>query len=126
MEHPEPGARRSHLLIDGTNVVGSVPDGWWRDRPRAFARLARRLAALPDRPLTVVFDGPRLARDVGVGHDDHLDADDELAGRCGPGVLLVTSDRALADRARSAGADVVGARWLLDRLPPAPERERHR
>jgi len=116
VEHTEPGARRS-LLVDGTNVVGSVPDGWWRDRPRAFARLARRVAALPDRPVTVVFDGPAMARDVdGVEVVVVPYADDELARRCAPGVLLVTSDRGLADRAVAAGAEVVGAGWLLDRL----------
>ena len=105
------------LLVDGTNVVGSVPDGWWRDRPGAFARLTRRLAALPDRPLTVVFDGPAFTREVG-GVDVVVVpyADDELARRAGPGVTLVTSDRGLAERGRSAGADVVGAGWLLDRL----------
>src|SRR5258706_15104093 len=27
------------LVVDGANVVGSVPDGWWRDRPAAAARL---------------------------------------------------------------------------------------
>ena len=115
------------LLVDGTNVVGSVPDGWWRDRPGAFARLTRRLAALPDRPLTVVFDGPAMTRSLdGVEVVVVPYADDELAGRCAAGVTLVTSDRALADRARSAGAEVVGAGWLLDRLPPPPEGVGHR
>ena len=104
-----------------------MPDGWWRDRPGAFARLAKRLALLPDRPLTVVFDGPAMARSVGgVEVVVVRDADDELAARCSPGVTLVTSDRGLADRARSAGADVVGAGWLLDRLPPPAQGERHR
>ena len=40
------------LLVDAANVVGSRPDGWWRDRAGAAARLLDRLAALPGRPLT--------------------------------------------------------------------------
>ena len=31
------------LVVDGANVVGSRPDGWWRDRPGAAGRLASRL-----------------------------------------------------------------------------------
>lgn len=106
------------LVVDGTNVVGSVPDGWWRDRPRAYARLVRRLATL-DEPVLVVFDGPELQRtrdDVEVRVVPY--ADDLLADLVQPGDRLVTSDRGLAERARAAGAEVVGAGWLLDRLPP--------
>ena len=44
------------------------------------------------------------------------DGDSALAERCAPGVRLVTADRGLAARARAAGADVVGPRWLLDLL----------
>ncbi|MFC7657917.1 hypothetical protein ACFQV8_17970 [Pseudonocardia benzenivorans] len=33
------------LVVDGANVVGSRPDGWWRDRAGAAARLATRLGA---------------------------------------------------------------------------------
>jgi hypothetical protein len=33
------------LIVDAANVVGSVPDGWWRDRAGAAARLRDRLAA---------------------------------------------------------------------------------
>jgi hypothetical protein len=38
-------------------------------------------------------------------------------GATGP-VLLVSADRALGDRCRAAGAEVVGPRWLLERLSP--------
>ena len=34
-----------HVIVDGANVVGSRPDGWWRDRAGAARRLAGRLAA---------------------------------------------------------------------------------
>lgn len=34
------------LVVDGANVVGSRPDGWWRDRAGAAARLRDRLTGL--------------------------------------------------------------------------------
>lgn len=37
--------RRLVVVVDGANVVGARPDGWWRDRPGAAARLHARLAA---------------------------------------------------------------------------------
>ena len=40
------------LLVDAANVVGSRPDGWWRDRAGAAGRLLERLAGLPGRSLT--------------------------------------------------------------------------
>ena len=40
------------LLVDVANVVGSRPDGWWRDRAGATSRLLDRLAALRGRTLT--------------------------------------------------------------------------
>src|SRR4051812_8518218 len=47
-------------LVDGMNVVGSRPDGWWRDREGAKRALAERLAAFAEatgEPVAVVFDG---------------------------------------------------------------------
>ncbi|MBO4210257.1 hypothetical protein, partial [Micromonospora echinofusca] len=43
------------VVVDGANVVGSRPDGWWRDRAGAAARLRDRLLPLagtgrPDLP----------------------------------------------------------------------------
>jgi hypothetical protein len=35
-----------HLVVDAANVVGSRPDGWWRDRPGAARRLAGRIVAV--------------------------------------------------------------------------------
>ncbi len=34
-----------HLVVDAANVVGSRPDGWWRDRPGAARKLAGRIVA---------------------------------------------------------------------------------
>ena len=45
------------LLVDAANVVGSRPDGWWRDRAGAATRLLARLAALPGRSLPGPDDG---------------------------------------------------------------------
>src|SRR6188472_3092640 len=56
MWQPDPMATASVLLIvDAANVIGSVPDGWWRDRRGAAERLRDRLtvlagAGLPHRP----------------------------------------------------------------------------
>src|SRR3954466_9131783 len=47
-------------LVDGMNVVGSRPDGWWRARDGAMRRLVADLdafAAATAEPVAVVFDG---------------------------------------------------------------------
>lgn len=36
------------VIVDGANVVGSRPDGWWRDRAGAARRLVAHLAATLD------------------------------------------------------------------------------
>ena len=118
------------LLIDAANVVGSRPTGWWRDRAgaaRTFVERVREATAggRLSGPVVVVLEGEARAgvtegasEGVEVVHakregDDTLA---ELAGR-GPGrVTLVTADRGLALRVRRLGADVIGPRWLLDRL----------
>ncbi len=40
------------LIVDSANVVGSRPDGWWRDRVGATVRLAEQLASLVTEGLT--------------------------------------------------------------------------
>ena len=37
-----------HIVVDAANVVGSVPDGWWKDRAGAAARLLSSVAALAE------------------------------------------------------------------------------
>ena len=122
-------------LVDGMNVIGSRPDGWWRDLDAAVVRLARCLAAwrsAEGHDVTAVFDGrppPGLdAVDLGglevafAGRG--RPADDEIVRRVGidpdgRSLRVVTSDRPLARRVRAAGAgEVEGAgrfRRLLDR-----------
>ncbi|MFE6866677.1 NTP pyrophosphohydrolase [Kitasatospora sp. NPDC057692] len=47
------------LVVDGANVVGSVPDGWWRDRRGAAQRLRDALAPLAGRGLDGAAGGDR-------------------------------------------------------------------
>ena len=108
------------LIVDGNNVMGSRPDGWWRDRHGAMQRLVNELDDLAGRTsdaILVIFDGADRdlqAVRVRVAHAPH--ADDAIADRAAPGTTVVTSDQELAERSRARGAAVVGARSLLDRL----------
>ena len=47
------------LIVDGANVVGSRPDGWWRDRAGAAHRLHDQLSAadLPEDEIVLVLEG---------------------------------------------------------------------
>jgi predicted RNA-binding protein with PIN domain len=120
----------SRFLVDGMNVIGSRPTGWWRDRPgamRALVEELREFAAREGHDVTVVFDGRPFELDGdGVevmfatrrGPDA---ADDDIAALVqrdeAPGELSdVTSDGDLARRAREAGAAVVGAGEFRRRL----------
>ncbi len=112
-------------LVDGMNVIGSRPDGWWRDRRGAMRRLVAQLdefAASLDEPLTVVLDGApfdlagervevSFARRRGPNA-----ADDDIAELAEAGDTVVTSDRELAGRVRAKGAEVLGVRGFRDRL----------
>src|SRR4051794_18549757 len=105
------------------NVVGSRPDGWWRDREGAKRSLTERLtdfARATGDQVAVVFDGRPFEVDaapVDVAFAPARGpnaADDEIARRVAddgdPGSLtVVTSDRALAERVRAEGASVVAA-----------------
>ena len=111
-------------LVDGMNVIGTRPDGWWKDRDAAMLRLVKLLeewAAYEGEDVTVVFERPPSppirSTVIVVTHARRRGpnaADDEivrlLKADAQPGhVRVVTSDRWLADRASAAGATVVGA-----------------
>ena len=119
-------------LVDGMNVIGSRPDGWWRDRQGAQTRLARELAAFAQRTgdhVAVVFDGrehecggPGI--DVSFASGGRDAADHEIARRveahgAGEAGRVVTSDAELAARVRAAGAPVEGAGAFRRRLDEA-------
>jgi predicted RNA-binding protein with PIN domain len=105
----------SNWVVDGMNVVGSTPDGWWRDRRGAMRRLAGYAARTGDR-ITVVFDGEPFEVDAApaeVAFAPH--ADDEIvrlvaADPDPTSLTVVTSDRELAERVRAHGSEVQGSR----------------
>jgi predicted RNA-binding protein with PIN domain len=130
MMRPE-GSCAVTLVVDGMNVIGSRPDGWWRDRAGAALRLADRLARLAkerDDPVVLVLDG-RPSERLGEGDHDGVSvlyarrggrdaADDRIVELLGaheqPGsVVVATSDRGLAERVRAAGGQVMSAGELL-------------
>ncbi len=114
-------------LIDGNNLLGSKPDGWWRDRRAAVQRLVRTLVAHHGRTegaLTVVFDGPPDAEVAEVGRAGGITvefapgrrnaADDVIARMVtedldAATLTVVTSDRGLSERVQVAGAPVMGS-----------------
>src|SRR3954451_20076288 len=120
----------TRLLVDGNNVMGARPDGWWRDRAGAARRLVAALeahAAATGDEVAVVFDGRATEVetervDVAWAQRRGPDAaDDVIAARAaadtGPGPLtVVTSDARLAERVRAAGAAVEGAGAFRRRL----------
>jgi predicted RNA-binding protein with PIN domain len=120
-------------IVDGMNVIGSRPDGWWRDRHAAMVRLVdllERWAAAEGADVTVMFEGPPrppiLSSVVDVAHATRRGpnaADHEIVRRIDaasdPGVIrVVTSDRVLADQARARGAAVHPAEAFRNAIDP--------
>ena len=118
-------------LVDGMNVIGARPDGWWRDRDAAMLRLVdtlERWAAGSGEDVTVVFERPPSppirSTVIEVAHAPRPrpnSADHEIVRRLAAepdpaAVRVVTSDRWLAERAYAAGATVEGADSFRIRL----------
>jgi predicted RNA-binding protein with PIN domain len=120
-----PEARR-RVIVDGNNVIGSRPDGWWRDRPGAarklVAELQERSAGTGER-IAVVFDGRPLhdfpegvhdgvlvayARRAGRNAADDRIADEVAADAHPASLTVVTSDGELSKRVQELGARVAG------------------
>jgi len=99
------------------NVIGSRPDGWWRDRRGAQRRLVAQLGSLGE-PVTVVFDGREHETEPAEGVDVRFaaHADDAIAELAEPGVTVVTSDRGLAARVRERGGDVEPSKAFRESL----------
>jgi predicted RNA-binding protein with PIN domain len=118
------------LVVDGANVVGSRPDGWWRDRPGAAQRLWQRLvdADLAYDEVVLVLEGAArrgvpdgsdgavvTVHAPGSGDDTIVEVAAERAS-AGQEVSVVTADRALSARLAGVGARTTGPSWLLGRL----------
>jgi predicted RNA-binding protein with PIN domain len=121
-------------LVDGMNVIGTRPDGWWRDRDGAMLKLVKLLehwAAHEGEDVTVVFERapspPIRSTVIEVAHAPKPKpnaADDEIvrrlkADREPTAIRVVTSDRWLADQAWAAGASVEGSDSFRSRLDEA-------
>jgi len=136
-----------HVIVDGANVVGSRPDGWWRDREGAARRLAGRIAPAlttdraglaeafghPGAELQVhlVLEGaaarvedlpthPRLTVARARADGDSTIAAlaaDLVTDGSGGALVVVTADRGLRERVRGSGAVAVGPGTLLNALP---------
>ncbi len=129
------------LVVDVANVVGSRPDGWWRDRIGATSRLLDRLADLAGTEVSSP-DGERWRLDsilaVIEGHAREAvdprrpgmvvvraerDGDTTIAERAGQlvgdgvRVVVVTADRGLRVRL-PPGCSVAGPGWLRDLIDP--------
>jgi predicted RNA-binding protein with PIN domain len=111
-------------IVDAMNVIGTKPDGWWKDRHAAMVRLVENLErwmASTGEEITVVFELPpsppidskfvniAFARTAGPNAADleivRLLREDPAPDQ----VRVVTSDQALADQVRSLGAEVEAA-----------------
>jgi hypothetical protein len=120
-----------HRVVDAMNVIGSRPDGWWRDRDRAIERLVGQLdrwAEGEEERVTVMLERePRrqLESDrveiawASIGGANA--ADREILARlpawiAEDEVVVVTSDRDLKAKAIAAGAEVVPSRPFRTKL----------
>lgn len=131
---------RPAVVVDAANVVGSVPDGWWKDRAGAAARLRARLEGLAVSADDLELGGDEWFPEVSMvvegqarGIDDDASAvaiiraeaagDDAIVAEVerrvagAETVVAVTSDRELRERVERAGAGQVrSAGWLLELL----------
>jgi predicted RNA-binding protein with PIN domain len=123
-------------IVDGMNVIGSRPDGWWKDRGRAMGTLVENLdrwaLGRKDQPdtVTVVFERPPstpfTSSVIEIAHAPRAaanSADDEIvrlveADAAPHEIRVVTSDKALSDRVRGLGAEVFPAPSFRDLVDP--------
>jgi predicted RNA-binding protein with PIN domain len=115
------------------NVIGSRPDGWWRDRGRAMTALVERLeqwAAAEGADVTVVFERPPSppieSSTINMAHAPKAapnSADDEIVRLVRDDsdpteIRVATSDRVLSERVQAAGAHVYPAEKLRNLIDP--------
>ena len=121
-------------IVDAMNVIGSRPDGWWKDRDGATVALVDKLdtwAAEQGVNVTVVLERPpRMplsASATVIAHAPRAganSADDEIvrlvrADDRPHDVRVVTSDRALVQRVRDLGADVFPSATFRNLIDPS-------
>jgi 8-oxo-dGTP diphosphatase len=132
------------IVVDVANVMGSRPDGWWRDRPGAAVRLHAELAALAARgrpvlpgdtepeEFVMVLEGATraAAARINAAQIDDAGAGVRVVQADGSGDdaivalvreltgrrVVVTADRELRRRCEAAGAEVFGPSWLIGLL----------
>jgi hypothetical protein len=112
---------RPLIVVDAANVIGSRPDGWWRDRPGAARRLIERLQSGPaaNGDLVIVLEGEarrgvdegltngiEVVHAAGSGDDRIVDIVRDAVDR--RSVVVVTRDRELRERVHALGAETVG------------------
>jgi predicted RNA-binding protein with PIN domain len=120
-------------IVDAMNVIGSRPDGWWRDRRKALVRLVDQLerwAPGQDHRVTVVFEKPMsppidssVIEMANAPRAAANSADDEIvrlvrADDAPRDLTVVTSDAALSERVRDAGASVYPAASFRNLIDP--------
>ena len=123
-------AAQSRVFVDGNNVMGSRPDGWWRDRAEAARRLVAEITPVAlghGGVWTIVFDGkeppamplpPECITLIHTGHRRRNGADDRIvelvdALPAWAASLVYTSDAKLRTRVEALGIQVVGSGTLL-------------
>jgi predicted RNA-binding protein with PIN domain len=121
-------------IVDGMNVIGTRPDGWWKNRGAAMIALVAKLDRWVDEAdgdhVTVVFERPPSnaipTSRIEVTHAPRAaanSADDEIvrlvrADDRSREIRVVTSDKGLADRVRSLGAAVYPADRFRELVDP--------
>ena len=120
-------------IVDGMNVIGTRPDGWWRDRHRAMVNLVdllERWAAADGEDVMVVFEQPPrppiVSSVIEVAHAARAganSADDEIVRRVRAApdpatVRVVTSDGVLTQQVNAAGASVYPAAAFRAQIDP--------
>lgn len=118
-------------IVDAMNVIGSRPDGWWKDRPRARVLLIEQLerwASEHAHVVSVVFEHPTSIRSssIAIHHAPKAaanSADDEIVRLVSAEdrpeeINVVTSDATLAERVRRAGVTVYPAAKFRDLIDP--------
>jgi hypothetical protein len=119
------------IVVDAANVIGSRPDGWWRDRAGAARRLLRKLAILqhnladtadvvvilegaaksatsgPEAPNSADLGSLRVVLAKASGDDTIVDVTTQATADTPPQASADTEPQATAGSSLQSGADVI-------------------